>query len=253
MNAKEIVEYINDVSYSNPIPFMEDKAYLFNSNYVIIKFIKDNLTENNLILPDIGEKVDNYILNYLRTNVINQSVKNFYGNIINLLLFSKIIKIEIQGKNVRSRTYKVINKELFDFISECYENTYIWMYLLIYQVFLNDGIIENYRKFCKINDMQNKFEMLRLVRNSIKMANISKGIKNETEQSSDYNSFRLKYAVLNLNYINNQVVITRTGNLKNKVTAIEDISRHAWGEEIEPLVNIDEEYIREFLKDYKVI
>ena len=183
-------------------------------------------------------------------NPDSDGTNNYYSEVLNLFEYAGVIeKVEYQ-------IYKIKNMDALVFINERMENAYIFNYLLTYNTFKNDGLLDIYKKICETPDLEEKSELIKELNSKISVINVS-----VQTPGTVWEKLNTKYALTVLNFINKQNYVSRELNVQNKVADIESISVNVKGTKTYDnlpksnnyLKKFDIAYVTEFLKNYLFI
>ena len=163
---------------------------------------------------------------------------------LNLLCFAGVISKQDQ------HNYKIVNRAILEYISEKIENAYIFVYLIVYQTFKNDGISNLYADFVHAPTKEVKEQILEAILEVFREKSIS-----IIEPGSNWEKQLVKYALVILGFANDAALISRTlrvqmheGNIKN--VSIEDVSINIEGTRTGANSKKINDYIKTFAKGY---
>ena len=244
-----IYDDFKNVSYTKA-KFLSDKSYAYDTVFFVSKFIVKFQKDGIFNLKQNLDIFNKYIIDMFNRNPDSDGTNNYYSEVLNLFEYADVIeKVEYQ-------IYKIKNIEALIFINERMENAYIFNYLLTYNTFKNDGLLEIYKKICETTDLDEKSELIKELNSKISVINVS-----VLTSGTVWEKLNTKYALTVLNFINKQNYVSRELNVQNKVADIESISVNVKGTKTYDnlpksnnyLKKFDIGYVTEFLKDYLFI
>ena len=118
---------------------------------------------------------------------------NYYLETINLLEFSGVLLTHDNNK------YFIRHREILEYICRCPENAYIFVYLLTYSTYKNDGLLDDYKKLCNSKDLDEK----KAIVNKLYESFCSKSVSIEAP-GSNWSKQLVKYSLIVLGYANKQ-------------------------------------------------
>lgn len=241
-----IYEEFKNVSYTKA-KFLSDKSYAYDTVFFVSKFITKFQKDNIFNLKQNIDIFNKYIIDMFNRNPESDGTNNYYSEVLNLFEYAEIIeKVEYQ-------IYKIKNMDVLLFINERMENAYIFNYLLTYNTFKNDGLLNLYGEICKTDDINVKTNLIKELNSKISKINVS-----VQTPGTVWEKLNTKYALTVLNFINRQNYVSRELNVQNKIADIESISVNVKGTKTYDnlpksnnyLKKFDISYVSEFLKDY---
>ena len=244
-----IYDDFKNVSYTKA-KFLSDKSYAYDTVFFVSKFITKFQKDGIFNLKQNLDIFNKYIIDMFNRNPDSDGTNNYYSEVLNLFEYADVIeKVEYQ-------IYKIKNMDALLFINERMENAYIFNYLLTYNTFKNDGLLEIYKKICETTDLDEKSELIKELNSKISVINVS-----VQTPGTVWEKLNTKYALTVLNFINKQNYVSRELNVQNKVADIESISVNVKGTKTYDnlpksnnyLKKFDIGYVTEFLKDYLFI
>ena len=244
-----IYDDFKNVSYTKA-KFLSDKSYAYDTVFFVSKFITKFQKDGIFNLRQNLEIFNKYIIDMFNRNPGSDGTNNYYSEVLNLFEYADVIeKVEYQ-------IYKIKNMDALLFINERMENAYIFNYLLTYNTFKNDGLLEIYKRICETTDIDEKSELIKELNSKISVINVS-----VQTPGTVWEKLNTKYALTVLNFINKQNYVSRELNVQNKVADIESISVNVKGTKTYDnlpksnnyLKKFDIAYVTEFLKDYLFI
>lgn len=200
--------------------FFADKSYAFDTIFFCSRFISRFRFGDKYYKLEMQEKSNKYIQDLFCLEENGSQIQNYMTESVALLCFAKILE-PMQGTR---GVYKIIDDELLEFISSSFENSYIFQYILAYQVFHNENLWKLYVDFCqahttaKKQDIYNEYRPLYAVKDS-RVRDITRG----------HAFFTPKFPMVVMNYINGQNMCTRQARVKNEIVTINDISLNQEG------------------------
>ncbi len=248
MTINEIVSSLSNVSLSKKRGrFLSDKSYGFDTVYFIAKFIlhnSENLRFNKL---EIRVKAIKYIQDLFQLKPGTAGAVNYYLETINLLTYGNVLSTD------NEKDYLISQKDVLQFIASQPENAYIYVYLLTYLTFKNDGILPLFEEYARKTDLAEKGVVVK----ELYKAFIEKSVS-IIDEDTNWSKQMVKYALIVLGYANNQNYVSRTLIVKNKIVSIEDISLNVAGtrtpiylpKKNDYLQSFNSEYVRYHLKGY---
>ncbi len=248
MMINNIIESLGKVSLTQKNgKFLADKSYGFDTVYFISKFILHNAQNNCFFKSQLRENSIKYIEDIFQLTQGTAGAVNYYLETINLLEFSGVLLTHDNNK------YFIRHREILEYICRCPENAYIFVYLLTYSTYKNDGLLDDYKKLCISKDLDEK----KAIVNKLYESFCSKSVSIEAP-GSNWSKQLVKYSLIVLGYANKQDYITRTLSFKDRLVGIEDISLNVAGtrtpiylpKKNDYLHNFNYNYVRKILKDY---
>lgn len=244
-----IYDDFKNVSYTK-VKFLSDKSYAYDTVFFVSKFITKFQKDGIFNLKQNLEIFNKYIIDMFNRNPDSDGTNNYYSEVLNLFEYAGVIeKVEYQ-------IYKIKNMDALVFINERMENAYIFNYLLTYNTFKNDGLLDIYKKICETPDLEEKSALIKELNSKISVINVS-----VQTPGTVWEKLNTKYALTVLNFINKQNYVSRELNVQNKVADIESISVNVKGTKTYDnlpksnnyLKKFDIAYVTEFLKNYLFI
>lgn len=251
MMINNIIESLGKVSLTQKNgKFLADKSYGFDTVCFISKFILHNAQNNCFFKSQLRENSIKYIEDIFQLTQGTAGAVNYYLETINLLEFSGVLLTHDNNK------YFIRHREILEYICRCPENAYIFVYLLTYYTYKNDGLLDDYKKLCNSKDLDEK----KAIVNKLYESFCSKSVSIEAS-GSNWSKQLVKYSLIVLGYANKQDYITRTLSFKDRLVGIEDISLNVAGtrtpiylpKKNDYLHNFNYNYVRKTLKDYLFI
>lgn len=224
--------------------FLADKSYAFDTMFFVCRYIQ-YFRFGDLYSREHRSREDEYISDLFCLDKNSAQVKNYFTEALALLRFVKAV--EYDGKD-----YRIIDDDILEIFSSSFENSYIFLYLLTYCVFHNDGLWDIYKAFCKAapEDKQTIYDKYRDI-----YIQKDKRIINPTKL---WAIFTPKYPMVVLNYANRQNMVSRTGKVQKSIVTREDISLNTEGtrnmydfpKKNSYLKDMSDSYITESLRPY---
>ena len=200
--------------------FFADKSYAFDTVFFCSRFISRFRFGNKYYKLDLQEKSNKYIEDLFCLEKDSSQIQNYMTETVALLCFARILEPTRGKKGV----FTIIDDELLEFISASFENSYIFQFLLAYQIFQNEGLWNIYKQFCNEKTTEKKqkiYDKYRLI--------YAKKDARVKDLSKEWANFTPKYPMVILNYINGQNMCTRTATVKDDIVKIGDISLNQEG------------------------
>ena len=238
---------LSDVSLSKKRgKYLADKSYGFDTIYFMSKFILHNSQNRRFNKGELRNKAIKYIEDIFQLDNGTAGAVNYYLETINLLTYSNVITTR------NDRDYFISMPDVLKYISDQPENAYIFVYLVTYMTFKNDGILPLYEKYSSEKDIEKQ----RTIVADIYQKFVEKSVS-IIDTDSNWAKQLVKYSFIVLGYANRQRVITRTLNVKDKLVDINDISLNVAGtrtpiwlpKKNDYLHSFNSEYVRYHLKD----
>lgn len=198
--------------------FLADKSYAFDTIFLAARFIARFRFGDMYRKLELQDKSNLYFKDLFCLNDAAQ-VPNYMTESIALFRFTGIIE-----KTEKRGVYRIVDDELLDFVSSSFENAYIFLYMLCYCMFRNDGIWQDYVEFCKAKTLEAKQSYYDTIRTYI--ATHDPRVKDPQKL---WAVFIPKYPMVVLNYANRENMIARTGRVKKETVSRKDISLNVKG------------------------
>lgn len=213
-----LLEKFKDISIENTIGrFLADKSYAFDTIFFAARFIARFRFGKKFRKLDLQEKSNKYFQDLYCLREAAQ-IPNYMTEAVALFRFTGILK------KVNQNIYEITDEDLLDFISSSFENAYIFLYMLCYCVFKNDGIWELYSKFCQADSIELKQQYYNNIRDFFSVHD-----PRIRDANKLWAIFIPKYPMVVLNYANHQNMIARTGKVKKQIVGRTDISVNVRG------------------------
>lgn len=228
--------------------FLSDKSYAYDTVFFISRYIYET-SDNALIFntKEEEERVVKYTKDIFQLRDLGTGAKNYLRETLNILQFGNVID------KIDNYKYKIINNEILEFISNSIENSYIYLYLLVYKTFQNDGLISYYNDFLNYKDKENKELVLKKILDVFKEKTTFLGTRTQNDDTN-WSKQLVKYAIIVLGYANNGTYVPRTLIYRNKDKIrdvnIEDVSINVEGRRTGQSSKKINDYIKTFNKDY---
>lgn len=200
--------------------FFADKCYAFDTIFFCSRFISRYRFGNLYHKLEKTDKSNSYIQDLFCLEKDSSQIQNYMTESVALLCFAKILE-PVPGK---AGVFKIIDDEMLDFISSSFENSYIFQYLLAYQVFHNEGLWDLYVQFCEAKTTAQKQAVYDIYRPLYARKDVR--VKDQTKGHA---YFTPKFPMVVMNYINQQNMCTREANVKDEIVQIGDISLNQEG------------------------
>lgn len=241
-----ILNMIADCSLSKTIGrFVSDKSYAYDTIYFMAKFILETANDENIFNKQIQkERYIEYTKDIFQIRDLGSGAQNYMTETLNLLCFSNLLH------KIDEHNYKIVDKNILEYISERIENAYIFLYLIVYQTFNNDNITDLYKKFVTAPTQQDKENILLDILNIFRQKSVSIGAID-----TNWEKQLVKYAIIVLGFSNDAPTITRTLHIKTQdgvilPVSIRDISINVEGTRTGANSKKVNDYINFFAKDY---
>lgn len=144
-----------------------------------------------------------------------------------------------------NRDYFISEPDILRFVSDQPENAYIFLYLVTYMTFENDGILPFYEKFASENDIEKQSETVAEIYRIFTERSVS-----IIDVDSNWAKQLVKYSFIVLGFANKQRIITRMLNVKDKIVDINDISLNVAGTRTPLWLPKKNDYLRSFNSEY---
>ena len=116
--------------------FVSDKSYAYDAIYFMSKFILETANAENIYDKTLQlQRSLEYTKDIFQLRDLASGAPNYMTETLNLLCFAGVISKQDQ------HNYKIVNRAILEYISEKIENAYIFVYLIVYQTFKNDGTL----------------------------------------------------------------------------------------------------------------
>lgn len=225
--------------------FVSDKSYAYDAIYFMSKFILETANAENIYDKTLQlQRSLEYTKDIFQLRDLASGAPNYMTETLNLLCFAGVISKQDQ------HNYKIVNRAILEYISEKIENAYIFVYLIVYQTFKNDGISNLYADFVHAPTKEVKEQILEAILEVFREKSIS-----IIEPGSNWEKQLVKYALVILGFANDAALISRTlrvqmheGNIKN--VSIEDVSINIEGTRTGANSKKINDYIKTFAKGY---
>lgn len=225
--------------------FLADKSYAFDTMFFVARYIQ-YFRFGDLFSRDQREREDEYIRDLFSLEAGKGQIKNYFTEALALLRFVKAVKYD-------GRNYRITDDEILEILSSSFENAYIFLYLLTYSVFRDEGLWDIYNEFCAAPDRESKQEVYDRYRELY----IAKD-KRVMDADKQWAKFTPKYPMVVLNYANRQNMVSRTGRVQAEDVTREDISLNTEGtrnmydfpKKNSYLEDLSDSYITETLRPY---
>ena len=213
-----ILHVLRDVSLSkNNGKFLADKSYAFDTVFFMAKFIIHNQQNLRFNKKQLRKDAIAYVEDIFQLKKGTAGAVNYYLETLNILEFANVIVKETTDQ------YRIIDLEILKFISAYPENSYIFLYLIVWQTFKNDGLSELFSNYCNAG-IDEKELYIRKIYNIF----CARSSSIETD-NTQWSKQLVKYALIVLGFINKQPKVSRELKVKNETLSIEDISLNVAG------------------------
>lgn len=231
---------LSDVSLSKNVgKYLADKSYGFDTIHFMSKFLLHNAKNRSFNRGELRNKAIKYVEDIFQLEHGATGAVNYYYETLNLLTYSNILTTN------NDRDYFISMPDVLEYISSQPENAYIFVYLVTYMTFKNDGILPLYEKYTLENDIEKQRTIvLEVYKRFIeKSVSIIDGDSNWAKQL-------VKYSFIVLGFANGQRVITRTLNVKGRPVSINDIALNVQGTRTPVWLPKKNDYLHSFNSDY---
>lgn len=225
--------------------FVSDKSYAYDAIYFMSKFILETANAENIYdkTSQLQRSLE-YTKDIFQLRDLASGAQNYMTETLNLLCFSGVL-LKLDQHN-----YKIVNRAILEYIAEKIENAYIFVYLVVYQTFKNDGLSSLYTEFINALTKESKEQVLESILEIFRAKSISIG-----EPGSNWEKQLVKYALVILGFANDAALISRTLRVKMhdnnmKTVSIEDISINVEGTRTGANSKKINDYIKTFAKGY---
>lgn len=135
--------------------FLADKSYAFDTMFFVCRYIQ-YFRFGDMFSREHRIRESEYISDLFCLDKNSAQVKNYFTEALALLRF--VNAVEYDGIN-----YRIIDDDILEIFSSSFENSYIFLYLLTYCVFHNEGLWDIYKEFCKApaKDKQHIYDLYR--------------------------------------------------------------------------------------------
>ena len=235
----KILKALKDVSITKTVgQLFADKSYKYDSVFFLSKFIQSNLDAELCFQSKTNEaKAIEYTRDIFNLETHSktdlQKIKNYLSETLTILQFANVIR------KIRDNVYKVIEPKILEYIIECPENSYIFLYLIAYQTLKNDNKLSLYREFLTAAIGYKK----------ILIKQFEEYVK-QSPSIDKWSPFKTKFLLMVLGYANGDLEIARTLNIHNKPITIESISINVAGTRTPEYLPKKNDYIQKFNKNY---
>ncbi|MBR4784235.1 MAG: HNH endonuclease [Fibrobacter sp.] len=228
--------------------FLADKSYGFDTMFFVSRFIQ-RYRFGNIYRRDKRELENEYIRDLFCLRDAAQ-VGNYFTEALALLRFVNAMKCDSPD------VYEIVDNDVLDIYSSSFENAYIFHYLLVYSIFNEHDLWNNYLSFCSAPTLAAKQYQYESYRK--KYAAIDARVK---DPNALWSMFTPKYPIVVLNYANRMNMVTRTGNVTENIVSRTDIALNVQGSRANQelpkknayLDNMSESYIIETLRPYLAV
>lgn len=195
--------------------FLADKSYAFDTMFFVARYIQ-YFRFGDLFSREHRIREAEYITDLFCLDSNSSQVPNYFTEALALLRFVKAV--EYDGRN-----YRIIDDEILEILSSSFENAYIFLYLLTYTVFHDNGLWPIYEEFCKAPaDKKQEIYSRYIQLYDQKDPRIK-------DPDKLWAIFTPKYPMVVLNYANRQNMVSRTGYVQDSLVSRADISLNTEG------------------------
>lgn len=187
--------------------FFSDKSYKYDTIFFGAKYLYDAIAGTTIDLT--GTKFDDitamFQVDFSLPENSTDSNRNYLNEALAFLQYCGVLE------KTASNVYKVLNKDILEFITVSIENAYICQYLVAYCTFKNDGIWDLYVDYCRCDDKELKELKLTAIKDKIVALSASIG-----KDDSVWALNMVKFPIMVLGLANHEKVVTRTLNVKDE-------------------------------------
>ena len=220
---KLLLHKTKDYSMTNGVVFT-DKSYKFDTLFVATKFLYEYISGDILKLTkDNKTNITNKIIDLFKLNSQGDGSKNYLSETLCFYKNAKIIE-EINDTKSDVSEFKINDLFLLDFITVSIENSYIFQYLVVYQTFLNDGILNLYSKYCNCYEIEEKEKILDEISSLVQ-----EKAKNVGDKNTKWAKNVVKFPLMILGLANDEKFVSRELNIEDKNIIPENLSANAKG------------------------
>lgn len=220
--------------------YMADKSYGFDTMFFMSRFIDHFRFGDEFNKSKYATYANKYTRFLFTLQEGSSQIPNYLTEAISSLRFTGILKDIGRGK------YKILDEELLLFVSSSFENAYVYLYLLAYNLYVKYGMWNLYSRYCSTTDTTEQWKIVQAIR--ARMIEVNPNVREDTD--SDWAMFVTKYGLTVLNYANRQHHVARTGNVTDEITTIEDVSLNTRGTRASYDVKKKNDYLYTFSLDY---
>lgn len=257
----KIKNLLNNVSLTQTNgKFLGDKSYAYDDLYFMSKYIIETADAANIFNKAKEDaRATEYIKDIFQLRGKGSGAINYLVEALNILMFSGVVE------RLDRNRFKIIRKDILEYISDRVENAYLFLYLIVYNTFCNDGIIEDYINFVTASSSDTKESILKIILDKFKSKSVSIGGRSNSKDTN-WSKQLVKYALVVLGYANETDYVTRTLRVQPdqnghfKIVDVEDISINIEGTRTNEsskkindyIYNFAKNYIKNELKDYLI-
>jgi hypothetical protein len=247
----DLLKKYESISFKNG-KFLADKSYAFDTVFFVSRFILDYSKNSSFDLNDLKKSFIEYIATLINRGAEKSDIQNYYSEVLNLLIYAGVIKIDQDKKGV----YTITDQKVLNFISKRLENSYIFLYILCYYTLKNSELLTLYEEYCKSTDEIEEQKILGKLNEELSNVNPSVMCSSDSQWAKQ----NTKYIVNVMNYYNVKPPITRTLKIDKGegVQNVHSISVNTKGTRTtveksnEYLNEFDFEYVDSYLNSIKV-
>lgn len=236
----KIKTVLSDVSLSkNTGRFLSDKSYGFDTIYFIAKFILHNAKNRLFNKGELRTKAIKYIEDLFQLTPGTAGAVNYYLETINLLTFGNIFSTD------DGQEYFITNPDILYYISRQPENAFIFLYLLTYMTFKNDGILPTFEEYSKTTDLIELRNIVNKMYELFSEKSVSIGTPN-----SNWSKQLVKYSLIVLGFANNLNYVSRTLQVKDRKVTVKDAALNVEGSRTPLYLPKKNDYLQTFNLNY---
>lgn len=243
----KLITMMNDVSFSKKVGrVVSDKSYAYDTIFFIGNYVKKNLKTDPdgkkflIYNPAELDNIKRYTQQIFKLDPSGDGAQNYFLETMNLFVFANLFSETKVGHRIKR--FNLLNDDIFEWITAEFENSYIFLYLLVHQTMTKDGIFEVYKNYLKEQNSSN----LNLLHNAISTKSISVG-----DVTNQWAKQITKYCLLILGYVNGGKKVARSLTIDDKIIDIKDISINLPGTKTKPeFLKKNNGYMTTFSKEY---
>lgn len=197
--------------------FLADKSYAFDTMFFVARYIR-YFRFGDQFSREHRDRENEYIADLFCLSRGSSQVKNYFTEALALLRFLRAVEYDDDGTN-----YRILDDEILDIFSSSFENSYIFLYLLSYTVFHDEGLWPLYTDFCAAPASERQ-----AIYDRYRNLYVTKD-RRVKDTAKEWAMFTPKYPFVVLNYANRMNMVSRTGTVKKKAVTRTDISLNTEG------------------------
>lgn len=237
----KILKSLEKISMSDG-RYFSDKSYKYDTIFFVSRYLYDLANESNSI--DLSSETMNSLIAKIKVDFSlpedsQDSNRNYILETLGFLQYAHVISKESQT------FYKILNRESLEFITVSIENSYIFLYLVAYQTFKNDGLWDLYLEYLSSKEINEKKNKLLEIKNIMCAKSSSIG-----DPNSIWASNVVKFSIMVLGLANGDNKISRTLDIKEDKITPKDLSANVEGTRTKTTIEKNNFYIRNFRLNY---